>query len=100
MPCEDLASCPLARRVRLCSKSLRAECRCNPKFVDRLDQDADIVAQDLGHNFVDLGYRGLGPDSPAELGLDHGRGKSVDIPEQMDGSRCCTGVSKCNMSTN
>lgn len=65
-----------------------------------IPEDADIVAQDFGHNFVDLGYRGLGPDSPAELGLDHGRGKSVDIPEQMDGCRCCTGVSKCNMSTN
>ncbi len=54
-----------------CSKSLSAKYRFDPQFIDGLDENDDIMAQDFSQNFVDLGHWRLGTNGSAELGLDH-----------------------------
>ena len=58
-----------------CSKSLRAEYRLDPKLVDRLNQHADVMTQNLDQHFIHLGHRSLRPDGAAELGLAHRKGR-------------------------
>ena len=53
---------------------LTPERRLNPQFVNRMHQNAEVVADDLAQNFVDLGDGSLRPDRCSELPLHHRKG--------------------------
>ena len=42
----------------------------NPKLVQLVDQDHEVVADELGQRFVDLGRLGLAAERVAEFPLD------------------------------
>lgn len=52
-------------------RALLPERRFNSKFIDRLNQYAQIVAQHLTQDLVRLGNGRFGADTAAKLRLDH-----------------------------
>ncbi len=60
------------------SRALLPKRRLDSQLVERANEAAEIMAQDLAKNLVHLSDRRLRPDARAELGLNHGEGR-LDI---------------------